>query len=276
MDNLSKMNDMTNGQPNNDHDEDDTRKLDPIFEEERALIDDKRLLLERLIETFQPTPNTPAPSQAIMVRPQDVLPQDEEPPVLELRKSEEIKIESPVPSSPPWMLQQFFNGEIDLDKELASRFQRMPVMSVISFRELGTKEGRGVATITTQDNSAQVIFEADSSTHTVQMAFTYGSMLTLRFALRELSEIDRERWLDLMRREQGGLSFLWGPSRWESDYLVCIARQYYTNFYAFSPNNFEAAIRMTPEVMKKLLSWLEKFWEDDDRPAEVPPPLLTW
>ncbi|MBC7870723.1 MAG: hypothetical protein H7Y09_07770 [Chitinophagaceae bacterium] len=265
------MSDMMNSQPNKDHDDDDTRKLDPIFEEERALGEDKRLLLERLIETFQSSPNTPVSSQAIMVRPTE-----EEPPVLELRKSEEIKIEAPAPSNPPWTLQQFFDGEIDLDIELASRFQRMPVMSVISFRGLGTKDGRGVATITTQDNSAQVIFEADASTRTVQMAFTYGSMLTLRFALRELSEIDRERWLELMQREQGGLAFLWGPSRWESDYLICIARQYYTNLYAFSPNNFEAAIRMTPEVMKKLLRWLEKFWEDDDRPNEASPPLLTW
>jgi hypothetical protein len=100
-------------------------------------------------------------------------------------------------------------------------------------------------------------------------------MLTLRFGLDQLGDMDRQRWLDLMRREQGGLAFLWGQSRWEEDYLICIARKYHTNVYAFSPRNFDAAIRLTPEVTRKLLNWLEEFWKSAP-PDEEPPKLLTW
>jgi hypothetical protein len=175
----------------------------------------------------------------------------------------------------PWTLQQFFDGEIDLDAELASRFSNIPLMSTISFRRLGSREDREVATIASQDGAAQVVFEADRATQVVQMAFTFGSMLTLRFTLADLSDKDRARWLDLMRREEGGLSFLWGPARWEKDYLICISRKYFTNLYAFSPYNFDAAMRMTPEVTNKLLDWLGRFWQDvagDDEASD----LLTW
>jgi hypothetical protein len=180
-----------------------------------------------------------------------------------------------VSSNPPWTLQQFFNGEIDLDAELVKRFSSMPLMSTIHFRSLGTRTGRGVATLTTVDGAASVILDADAATHVVQMSFTFASMLTLRFTLDSLSDVDRKRWLELMRREQGGLAFLWGPTRWENDYVICLSRKYFTNLYAFSPNNFEAAIRMTPEVTKKLLAWLEDFWKKP-LPEEAPPKLLTW
>jgi hypothetical protein len=177
--------------------------------------------------------------------------------------------------SPPWTLQQFFNGEIDLDVELGKRFPGMPLMSSINFRTLGTRTGRGVATLTTADAGAAVIFDADAATREVQVSFTYGSMLTLRFSLDQLSDMDRTRWLELMRREQGGLAFLWGPARWEHDYVICIARKYFTNFYAFSPHNLESAVRMTPDVTKKLLNWLVEFWKSPPPSAE-PPKLLTW
>ncbi|MDX1993626.1 MAG: hypothetical protein SF029_14655 [bacterium] len=253
-------------------DSDDTRELSPLFEHDRAL--DKREIVERTIHALQP--------KGIVLRPQNDLPaasQSALQPSLQatgVKKPDEIKIEPSPTAAPPWMLQQFFNGEIDLDIELATRFQRMPLMSNISFRGLGTKNERGVATITTQDNAAQVVFEADAATRVVQMAFTYGSMLTLRFGLRSLNDVDRSRWLELMRRDQGGLAFLWGPARWEHDYLICISRKYYTNLYAFSPNNFEAAVRLTPEVTRKLLDWLEKFWRDSELNEDDQPPLLTW
>lgn len=179
-------------------------------------------------------------------------------------------------SEPPWTLEQFFNGEIDLDVELTKRFPTMPMMANINFRTLGTKSGRKVATLNTQDNSASLVIDADMSSKVIQMSFTLGSMLTLRFSLAQLSDMDRTRWVDLMRRDQGGLAFLWGPNRWASDYLICISRKNHTNFYAFSPNNFEAGIRLTPPVMKQLLDWLDEVWseiiaEDDDSS-----PLLTW
>jgi hypothetical protein len=177
----------------------------------------------------------------------------------------------------PWTLQQFFNGEIDLDVELAQRFQSMPVMATISFRSMGTKSKRGVATLATQDGAAQVIVDVDAVSKIAQFSFTFGAMLTLRFKLSELSDMDRTRWLELMRRKEGGLTFLWGPNRWEQDYLICVARRYYTNLYAFSPHNFEAAVRMTPEVTRALLHWLDTFWKVV-APKEEPPaaPLLTW
>jgi hypothetical protein len=174
----------------------------------------------------------------------------------------------------PWTLQQFFDGEIDLDKELSKRFPTIPPMTTIKFRTLGSRSGRKVAT---QDGNASLIIDADVDTKVVQMSFSYGSMLTLRFSLNSLNDSDRSRWLELMRREQGGLAFLWGPSRWNEDYLICIARKYSTNIYAFSPRNFESAIRMTASVTTELLNWLEEVWttvpepEDDDDS-----PLLTW
>ena len=181
------------------------------------------------------------------------------------------------PSAPPWTLEQFFEGEIDLIKELATRFQNMPVMSAIKFRTLGKREERGVATMTVQDGAATVVIDADSRSHVIQVSFTFGSMLTLRFTLDNLTSYNRERWLELMRRKEGGLAFLWGPSRWEDDYLICIARKNFTNLYAFSPSHFDAAIRMTPEVTKQFLDWLEKFWVEDKKEDEnQQPPLLTW
>lgn len=177
----------------------------------------------------------------------------------------------------PWTLQQFFNGEIDLVEELSTRFQSVPVLSVIYFRSLGTRTGRSVATLVAQDGSVQVVFDADKTTKVVQMSFTLGSMLTLRFRLDDLGDMDRERWLELMRREHGGMAFLWGPARWESDYLICVSRKYYTNIYAFSPRSYEAAVRLTPDVIRKLLDWLDSIWKvEPNNPDEEPPALLTW
>lgn len=177
----------------------------------------------------------------------------------------------------PWTLQQFFDGEIDLDKELSNRFPTIPPMTSVKLRTLGSHSGRKVATLATQDGSATVIFDADISTKVVQISFTYGSMLTLRFSLRNLNSSDRSRWLELMRREQGGLAFLWGPSRWNEDYIICVSRKYSTNIYAFSPRNFEAAIRMTASVTEELLNWLEEIWNAEPEPEDdEDSPLLTW
>lgn len=180
-------------------------------------------------------------------------------------------------NEPPWTLQQFFNGEIDLDVELARRFPNMPMMARIKFRTLGLKSGRRVATLESQDGAASVILDADPASKVVQMSFTFGSMITLRFNLLDLTDMDRKRWLELMRRQQGGLAFLWGPTRWMQDYMICITRKYHSNLYAFSPNNFEAAVRMTNDVTTQLIDWLEEFWKEA-RPSDEdePPQLLTW
>jgi hypothetical protein len=100
-------------------------------------------------------------------------------------------------------------------------------------------------------------------------------MLTLRFRLDSLSDVDRSRWLELMRREQGGLAFLWGQSRWEHDYVICVVHKHFTNLYAFSNREFEAAIRLTPDVTKQMLDWLDANWKPGEA-GDGTPKLLTW
>lgn len=187
-----------------------------------------------------------------------------------------VPASAPTPDSTPWPLQQFFSGDIDLDVELSQRFDNMPVMSRVGFREMGEKTKRGVATLYNQDSSSQVIIDIDSATNMMQIAFTYGAMLTLRFRLTELGDLDRTRWLELMKREKGGLAFLWGPARWERDYLICVSRHYLTNLYAFSPNGFEAGIRMTPDAAKQVLKWIEGYWKAKPKATTEATPLLTW
>lgn len=177
-------------------------------------------------------------------------------------------------TSAPWLLQQFFNDQIDLSTELASRFPNMPLMSIIRLREMDSKTRRGVATLSNADGMAGVVVDADAA-GSVQLSFTFGSMLALRFRMDGLSGMDRARWLELMRREQGGVAFLWGQSRWEQDYAICVTRRRFANLYAFSHNGFEASVRLTPEVAKKLIDWLDKFWQAEP-PAGDPPKMLTW
>jgi hypothetical protein len=201
-----------------------------------------------------------------------------------LDEGDTIPLEQPVksqaiavtqPGSAPWTLQQFFNGEIDLERELAARFPNVPLMSTIRFRSLGAKSKRGIATLATQDGTASTLVEADAASRAVQLSFSFGSMLTLRFRLDNLSDVDRSRWLELMRRDQGGLAFLWGQSRWEHDYVICVVHKHFTNLYAFSNREFEAAIRLTPDVTRQLLDWLESNWKPEEA-SDGTPKLLTW
>ncbi len=185
------------------------------------------------------------------------------------------QLPAPQPSA-PWVLEQFFSGEVDLDQELGKRLPHMPMLTTIQFRPLGTLPTRRVATLNTQDNSASMIVDVDLVSKAVCFSFTFGSMLTLRFLLDALSDADRTRWLELMRREEGGLAFLWNSSRWARDYAICISRKNHTNFYAFSPNQFEAGARIMPHIMKQLLDWLEEAWRSAADTTTEEPPLLTW
>ncbi|MGB7338478.1 MAG: hypothetical protein WBC91_06260, partial [Phototrophicaceae bacterium] len=177
----------------------------------------------------------------------------------------------------PWTLQQFFDGEIDLEQELIKRHPTVPAMTTVKFRTLGMNSGRKVATLSAQDGSSQIIIDADVATKVVQISFTYGSMMTLRYVLNDLPASNRERWLELMRRDKGGLAFLWNEDRWRDDYLVCISREYSTNIFAFSPRNFESAVRLTKTVTQELLDWLEDIWTSEPEPEDDDEsPLLTW
>ncbi len=162
----------------------------------------------------------------------------------------------------PWTLQHYFDGEIDLVKELAGRFAQVPVMSLINLREVGTKNPRGVATISTQDGAASLIVEVDMRSRAVQFTYALNSMLALRFCPGRLSEMDRTEWLEPMRREVGEAAFLWDEMRWKSDFLIGAAHKNFTLLFAFSPNHVEAAARLTPDVAHKLLDWLETAWQD--------------
>lgn len=177
----------------------------------------------------------------------------------------------------PWALQQFFDGEIDLEQELLKRFPTVPAMTTIKFRTLGLNSSRKVATLSTQDGGASLIVDADVETKVVQLSFTFGSMMTLRYVLSDLPSNNRERWLELMRREKGGLAFLWNEDRWREDYIICVSREYSTNIFAFSPHNFESAVRITKKVTEELLTWLEDVWvSEPELPDDDDSPLLTW
>jgi hypothetical protein len=173
----------------------------------------------------------------------------------------------------PWILQLFFNGEIDLDAELSKRFPNMPVMSTFHAHTVGTRHA--TATHATQDGAATVLVDVDAVTRNIQFVFAFRSMLALHFPLIDLGDMDRSRWLELMRRDQGGLAFLWGKARWENTYVICASHRYFTNIYAFSPNRFEAAARLTPDVSRSLVDWLDTYWKTtplDDSQKH----LTTW
>lgn len=180
--------------------------------------------------------------------------------------TQEAKIVSGADYEPPWLLQQFFQGDIKLDEELNGRFPSLPVMSTIKTRVAGTKMPRAVAMLSTQDNSAGVIFDADKISRMVQISFITNSMLSLRFSLRSLNNVDRARWVTLMKREKGGVAFLWGPKRWEEDYIISVSKRYYTSLFAFSTRHYEAAVRLIPEVTISLMEWLEEFWNEEPMP----------
>ena len=127
-----------------------------------------------------------------------------------------------------------------------------------------------------QDGAATVRVDVDLSTGVTVFAFTFRSMLSLNFKLDQLGSAHREHWADLIRRERAKPAFLWGPARWESDYLITVVHHYYTNLYAFSANNFEAAARLTPDVTHNLLDWLDDLWQTSVTPDEDETPLTTW
>jgi hypothetical protein len=165
-----------------------------------------------------------------------------------------------IQNSAPVVLQRFFTGEIDLDTELSKRFNNAPLLSSIKLRPQapGTSP-RGTASLNAQDGNASLTVDINSINGLIELSFTLGSMLSLRFELSNLPEVDRRRWLDLMRREQG-IAFLWSRARWERDYMIFVVRKYNIRAYAFSPHGFEAAIRMTPDVLTAYLNWLEGYW----------------
>lgn len=171
----------------------------------------------------------------------------------------------------PWILQRHLDGEIDLDSELNAHFRAMPTLSVFKAQRYDAQHA--TAMLSMQDGAATVRVDVDLAAGVTAFAFTFRSMLSLGFRLDQLGGSHRGHWIDLMRREQETPAFLWGPARWASDYVITVAHPYFTNLYAFSANNFEAAARLTPDVTANLLDWLDGVWQTD---VSQDDPLTTW
>lgn len=179
------------------------------------------------------------------------------------RLAKELKTnKSSITTNAPITLQQFFTGEIDLDSELARRFANAPLMSQVRLNPkkpaklLETR--RAGALLSTQDNASQMAFDMDIRDGALVVSFTLGSMLSFHFDIGVIEANERKRWLELMRR-QSGIAFLWGPDRWQRDYVIWVVRENFARLYAFS-GQFEAAARITPDVTHQLLDWIEAFW----------------
>jgi hypothetical protein len=174
-----------------------------------------------------------------------------------------------LPITAPITLQQFFSGEIDLDSDLARRFLNAPLLS--SARSLGgpdeSSRRQETALFSSNDDAAILTVDAHSQhgqEAVLEFTFTLYSALALRFRLSPLMATDRSRWIDLMRRANG-IAFLWTRDRWEQPYLIFVVREHFARLYAFSPHGFEAAARLTPDMVTILIDWLESLWFPERR-----------
>jgi hypothetical protein len=169
-----------------------------------------------------------------------------------------------IQTTTPYLLHQFFIGKIDLDVELAARFPTPPLMSSGSFSPQPGKSARhGMALFNNQDASASAVFEIHGTSF--EVGFLLSGMISVRFSLPNIGDTQRARFVELMTR-LNGIAFLWTKERWERDYLIFVVRERFARIYAFGPGRFEAACRMTPDMLEKLMSWLGGFWQTDIAP----------
>jgi hypothetical protein len=174
----------------------------------------------------------------------------------------------------PWILQLHQDGEINLDKELSLRFAQMPTLSTFHARQLSQEHV--AAMLAAQDGSAVLRVDVDLADNVIQYAFSYQSMLCLRFVIDQLGDSQHTAWIQQVRRERNRPIFCWGPDRWNSDFIITVGHPYFTNLYAFSTLNFEAATRLTTDVTQQLLNWLESLWQTDHPRDETLPRMTTW
>jgi hypothetical protein len=164
--------------------------------------------------------------------------------------------------APAW-LQQFYTGKIDLDLELMRRYPSAPLMSSSDFTpEPGKRAKRGVAQLKSQDEAAVLNIDVQGIDGTLEATFILRGMIGIRFALGSIADASRQRFLDLMRR-QNGIAVLWTKERWERDYLIFVVRERFARVYAFSPSRYEAAVRFPPTVLDEFVRWLSAFWVSD-------------
>lgn len=186
-------------------------------------------------------------------------------------------------SAPP-TLQRFIAGETDLDDELARRYVHTPLLSHVRFLPPPGEPVRRQtsAYFSSQDDSALLTVGAPvggKNGAVVEFTFTLLSMVGLGFRIDPLTAEERRRWLELVRRENG-ITVLWTRARWEKPYVIFVAREHFARVYAFAPSGFEAAARLTPDMLAALTDWLETIWfprlaaSDDpgERPTLMPRP----
>jgi len=166
-------------------------------------------------------------------------------------------------TAPP-TLQRFFTGETDLDAELAQRYVHAPLLSHVRFAPMPGEPVRRQtsAYFSSQDDSALMTVGAPVGGHNgavVELTFTLMSMVGLGFRIDPLTVEDRRRWLALVRRKDG-ITLLWTRARWEKPYLIFVVRDFYARIYAFAPAGYEAAARLTPDMLAALADWLEAVW----------------
>ncbi len=168
-----------------------------------------------------------------------------------------------IQSGAPYILNQFFVGKIDLDVELAKRFPGAPMLSSVTFTPPpGKRARRGFALFKSQDEACSMTIDLQSIDGSLEAGFLLGGMINVRFALGPIPDVNRKRFLDLMRRPNG-IAILWTRERWERDYMIFVVRERYARLYAFSSNHFDAACRLPPDVLDQLLQWLSGFWISD-------------
>lgn len=178
----------------------------------------------------------------------------------------------------PWILQQHFGGRIDISAELAARYPTLPLATLFKVQPATTPHQHQplVASLAAPDGTASILIEVLPNSYQFQLAYNLGSMLTFRFQMRDLTPVDCAHWLQLIHRDQDGIAFLWGQSRWEKDYLICTIRRHFASLFAFSPNGFEAGMRFTHDAKQQLHDWLASIWNPDTASTGTTPNLLTW
>jgi hypothetical protein len=165
-----------------------------------------------------------------------------------------------VQAGAPYLLQQFFTGKISLDVELARRFPGSPMLASASFNPAPGKHARrGWAQFKSQDEAASLTLDLDGEQGTFEVSFLLGGMIGVTFAIGEVPDFQRARFLDLMRRPNG-IAILWTRERWERDYLIFVVRERFARMYAFGQGRHEAACRLAPDVLDQLMHWLGGFW----------------
>lgn len=170
----------------------------------------------------------------------------------------------PDPAAPAGPL----GSDIDVFSVRDRRFLNAPLMSSMARWPEGDPQagGRASATLSTQDQLALMTFDVETTGGRTEVIFTLRGMLGFRFQLDDLTDDDKEQWLDQVRQklaakgEDSDPVFLWSAARAQRDYLVCTVHTTTTRLFAFSSQRYEAAVRISRPVAEELIDWLEMSW----------------